>query len=814
MNRFLQDIRFAIRQVQRAPGFATTAVLTLALSVGVATAVFCVIDAVILRPLPYAQPDRIVALDTHSPSGYTQPASWPSFQDERTQQRAFSALAGYISFFNYTLQTQNGEPVQVPAVRSTDNLFQVFGVPPLLGRTYLPGEEEDGRNRVAVLSYEAWQKYFNGDANIVGQGIKLNGQVYTAIGVMPAGFRFPLSKIGVIYTPHLITDDWMHQRGSHWLSTVARLRDGVSMAQAQADMTQVFANIGKAYPDTDSGRTIKLLPLAEEVTQQSRGPLWTLLAAVLAVLAIGCVNVAGLLLARGVKREREMAMRSAVGAGRARLIRQVLSEGLLVAMVGAAGGAACAWVLLQLMRSFLIHALDRGTDIQLNWAVLLTAVGTAAVVTLAASLYPPFRMAAVNPADALKSGSAGTGTGRAQHRLRAVFVISQVALTLVLLVVSGMLMRMIDQYRHADFGFDPDHIVAIDINFSPARYQGRDVVADLYQPLFERVRQIPGVEAVGAISLLPIEAWGNNSDIHIAGQPPNPPNQEMLAENRIVSTGYFDVFGISLREGRKLTPSLDGHQDSAAHMVVNERFVRKFLPNGGDVVGKRLDDDPKQANWSRIVGVVGNVRQDIFSPPLAERDWLMNSVAFKDQMAYLNGMSLVVRTSGDPHAVIPAVRRALHDIDPTIPFAEPRTMRDVISRTLIFQRMESWLFGVFAGLALVLALVGLYGLLSHEVELGTRDIGVRMALGASRASIVSMVMRRVAWMLAAGAAAGLALTLAVQKVIDMVIYMNPQKEFGILLSTAGVLIAAGALASLIPARRAASIEPMQALRTE
>lgn len=814
MNRFVQDIRFAMRQVRRAPGFAITVVLTLALSVGVATAVFCVIDAVIVRPLPYAQPDRIVAFETHSASGYTQPASWPSYQDERAQQHAFAALAGYSDFQTYTLQAPGGDPVQVPSVRSTDNFFQVFGVPPLLGRTYVSGEEQDGRNMVAVLSYEAWQKDFNGDRNVVGRGIKLDGQTYTVIGVMPAGFRFPLSKLGVIYTPHLISEAWMRPRGTHWLRTVGRLRDGVSMAQAQADMNHVFANLGKAYPDTDGGRTVKLLPLAEEVTQQSRGPLWTLLAAVLAVLAIGCVNVAGLLLARGVKREREMAMRSAVGAGRVRLVRQVLSESLLIAMVGAAGGVACAWVMLELMRSFLMHALARGTDIRLNWPVLLAAIATAAATSLAASLYPAMRMAGVNPADALKSGSAGGGTGRGQHRLRAAFVISQVALTLVLLVVSGMLIRRVDQYRHADFGFDPNHILAIDINFSPARYQGRDAIADLYQPLFERVRQIPGVQAVGAISLLPIESWGNNSDIHIAGQPPYPPNQEMLAENRIVSTGYFDVFGIPLRDGRALSPSLDKPDNAAPTVVVNQAFVRKFFPNGGDAVGQRLDDDPKQEKWTRIVGVVSNVRQDIYSPPLAERDWLMDSIPIKDQSAELNGMTLVVRTSGDPQAIIPALRTALRDVDPTIPFAAPRTMNDVISRTLIFERMESWLFGVFAALALLLALVGLYGLLSHEVELGTRDIGLRMALGASRAGIVGMVMRRVTWMLTAGTAAGVALTLFVSKIIDMIIYVNPQKESGTLLLTAAILIAAGIMAALIPARRAASIEPMEALRTE
>ncbi|HWG20790.1 MAG TPA: ABC transporter permease [Terracidiphilus sp.] len=811
----LQDIRYAVRQTRRAPGFALTVVLTLALGVGVATAVFCVIDAVILRPLPYAHPERIVDIQTQSRSGYGQPASWPAYQDERAQAHSFAALAGYINYFQVTMETPSNGPVLLDGVNSTGNFFQVFGVNPMLGRTFLPGEEVDGKNDIAVLSFDAWQKYFGGAKDVVGRTIKLDGTAYAVIGVMPAGFRFPLNERDAIYMPlYLEGRAWMKGRGNHWLRTVARLKDGASIRQGQADLAQVFSNMGKAYPQTDEGRTVKLQPLAQSVNEQTKGPLWTLLAAVLAVLLIGCVNVAGLLLARGVKREREMAMRTAIGAGRARLVRQVLTEGLMLAAAGAALGVLLASVLLDAMRTFLIHALARGGEIHLNWTVLGAALAAAVAVSLAASLYPALRMAGADPSRALKTGGGSAGTERGQHRLRAAFVITQVALTLVLLVVSGMLIRMVTRYRHTDLGFDPAHILTTPINLSPDNYRARDAIADFYQPLFSRVAQIPGVRAVGIINMLPIESYGSNSDIHIAGQPPYPPNQEMLAEGRFVSTGYFDVFGIPLRSGRMLSPSLDRPDNPSAAVVVNERFVRKFMPKGMDAVGQRIDDADKEADWTRIVGVVGNVRQDIYKPPLAERDWLIDELPVKLRPGPLTGMSLVMRVDGDPMAIVPALRSAIHDVDATVPFKEAYTMTDVVSRTLVFERMESWLFGVFAGLALVLAMIGLYGLLSHEVEMSTRDIGVRMALGASRPRILGMVLRRVTWMLLAGTAAGLLLTVLVRKTIDMVIYMDAEKESGTLLLTALLMLVVGMIAALIPARRAASIEPMQALRTE
>jgi len=813
ISAITQDVRYALRQLGKAPGFALTVVLTLALSVGVATAVFCVIDAVILRPLPYAQPDRIVAVQSTAPSGYTQPASWPSYKDEREQVRAFEALAGYSNYKSVTMQRTGGAPIELRSVHSTDNFFRVFGVAPLLGRTYLPGEEQDGRSNVAVLSYQVWQSQFSGDKGVLNQVVKLDGQPFTIIGVMPAGFRFPLNMRNAVYVPRMTEDFWVNHRGDHWLQTVGRLKEGVSLAQGQADITRVFANLAQAYPDTDKGRKVQLRLLSQSVDSKNKGPLWTLLGAVLAVLAIGCVNVAGLLLARGVKREHEMAMRVAIGARRGRLLAQMLTEGLVLALLGAAVGVGLAISMLTLMRTFLIHALERGADIQMNWAVLGAAVGVAVVTSMAASLYPSLRLSRVDPNTTLKSGGR-TGTQRGQNRLRSGFVVTQVALTLVLLAVAGLLLRVVSRYRHTDLGFDPAHILAVPIELSKANYQSRDMVANFYRPIEERVSHLQGVKAAGLINLLPIDAWGSNSDIHIAGQPPYGANQEMLAEGRMVSSGYFNVMGIPLHAGRGLSASLDRPENIAATVVVNDAFVHKFIPPGLDPTAQRIDDSDKQEAWTRIVGVTGNVRQNLYGPPMAERDWLMDEIDFKTRNDTFASMNLLVRSGGDPTEAVPAIRAIVHDLDPTAPFGEPRTMSEVISETLVFERMESWLFGIFAGLALVLAMVGLYGLISQEVEQGTRDIGLRMALGATRARVLRMVMSRVAWMLGAGAAVGLGLTLAMRQVIGMVIYFKAQQEAVSFLELATLLVAAGLLAAVIPAIRAASVEPMQALRGE
>ncbi len=400
---------------------------------------------------------------------------------------------------------------------------------------------------------------------------------------MPADFRYPLGQRNAVYTPLHANPQWVTSRGNHWLRTIGRMKPGVSRQQAQADLQRVFADMGRAYPDTDAGRTVVLHSLDATLSEGVASPLTVMGAAVLAVLMLCCVNIAGLLLARGVSREREMAVRAAVGAGRATILRQVLTESLVLAAFGCGVGVLLANLVLGGMRTFLLDALQRGGEVHLNLRALAVAIVLATVASVLAGVLPALRLARIDPSQALRSGGAA-GTTRAHHRLRSAFIVTQVALALVLLFTSGLLVRSILEQRHTDLGFDPAPIVSAEIDLSPGRYTGRDPMGNFYQPLLDRLQHAPGIAAAGFISTIPIQNWGINSDVHIKGQPPNPPNQEMLAENRIVTNGYYKTFGIQLIRGRLLDPGLD---TAGAHrVVVNEAFVKKFFPQGGGASGR------------------------------------------------------------------------------------------------------------------------------------------------------------------------------------------------------------------------------------
>jgi putative ABC transport system permease protein len=811
MHALTQDIRYAFRQMQRAPGFALIAVLTLALGAGLATAIFSVIDAVILRPLPYDQPERIYTPVTISGQGYGQPPSYLSYKDMRAQNHNFAALAGVWPYGSVNLESPSG-PVALRSVEGTDNFFDVFGVSPVMGRTFRPGEDQPGKSNVVLLSYEVWQSNFGGQKDVIGKAIRLDGNSYTCIGVMSAGFNLRGIR-NAVYTPLHSNHTWWSSRGTHWLGTIGRLKSGVTKQQAQADMDAVLANIGRAYPDTDAGRKVQLIGIADSINGNASSALWTLAGAALAVLAIGCVNLTGLLLARGVKREREIALRTAIGADRGRLVRQILTESLLLAAFGAAGGIFISWLLLTAMRVFLVKAMARGAEVHLNLTVLLAALAISVAASVVASLAPAVRLSGIDPKRALKSGG-NAGTARTHQRLRSAFIVTQMALSLVLLSVAGVLLHAVAGHRNTNLGFDAKHILAAEIDLSPGRYDGRDLWTDFYQPLVERVRHLPGVQAAGLINIVPIQSYGSNREIHLTGQPPYPPNEVTLAEMRFASEGYFDAMGIRLVRGRMLSPSIDVPTNKAGTMVVNQAFVKKFIPKGLDPIGQHVDDSDKADEKTGIAGVVTDVRQALSEPSMPEMDWLYSQMDPKDRSEMLIGSNLIVRTAGDPKAEVASLREVFHQIDPTLPFRAPETMEEIVSDQLVMERMESWLFGIFAALAVALALVGLYGLISHEVELGTRDIGVRMALGASRGSVLGMVMRRVALLLATGVASGLLLTAAAKKVIASVAVIHFGQEAGLLALLALALGLAGALAALIPARRAASIEPMQALRME
>jgi putative ABC transport system permease protein len=808
MPNLLPDLHYALRQIRKNLAFSVTVIATLALAVGLSTTVFSVLDAVLIRPLPYHQPDRIVALQPYSPQGYTQPASFPEYLDWRRDNRVFSALAGYNTIFGGANLESPGGPVALNSVLTTDSFFDVFDVKPIIGRTFIKGEDEPGRNAVVVLSYEVWKAAFGGRTEAVGSKVNLDGRPFTVIGVMPAGFRFPVNQMNAIYTPLNLPKERRDARGNHWLWTVARLKPGVGLADAQASMNRLLADYTRIYPDS-KGRRLKLIDMTTFTVGNASAALRLLSYAVLALMAIGCVNVAGLLLARGVRLEREVAVRSVLGASRLQLVRQMLAESVLYAVFGAVFGTLFAYLLLTATRSLLIAALNRGADVHINLEVLAAALSVSIVTSVVAGLAPALRLSRESTNALLNSGNRA-GTGRGQHRLRAAFVMTQFALALVLVVTSGLLLRALAGLRNADLGFNPDRMLASEIDLSSGRYENRDLIADFYSPMLERVQAIPGVKAAGLIQIVPIQSWGWNSDMQIVGQPPPPPNVERLAEVRLVTPGYYAAFEDRLVRGRLLDEKLDT-PNSQRVAVINEAFVKKFFTNGDDPIGKQFSDGDDKVT---IVGVVRNLHQNIFSPPLAEFDYPISQIPPKLRAIYVPSMHLVLRTSLKPESVIGDLRRVFHEIDPTLPFRTPETMRDVIGDALTFERLENWLFGTFAGLAALLAIVGMYGLISHEVEMSTRDIGVRMALGATRLRILAGVYSRVSLMLGGGTIIGLMMTWAANQVIASVVTIHPERDAAAIIGVVAGFMTAGVLAAYLPARRAAALDPMECLRNE
>jgi putative ABC transport system permease protein len=808
MYSLRQDLTFALRQLRKSPGFTTVAVLTLALGIGAATAMFSVIYSTVLRPLPFHEPDKILFVETHAAASYTQPSSWPGYLDEREQTQTFEALAGFTGYAGVNVDTG----LQVLHLRNTatsDHFFDVFGVQPLLGRTFLPGEEQEGRNRVIVLSYETWQQNFGGNPNVIGTSVRIDGFPSTIVGVMPSGFRFPLGVPNLIYTPMRMRKELLTARGDHWLRVVGRLKPGLTLAQAQADMNHVLANIGQAHPDTDKGRSARVMPLTLFVTgQDQRQALWVMAAGVLFVLLIACVDVAVMLLARGVGRQREMAIRTALGAGKVRIIRQILLENLVLGLVAAVAGLLIAWGLTAAMSQFLSKSFQRGGDISLNMPVFLAAFAIAMLSSLIFGIVPAKKMSSADPNSSLKSGAAA-GTGRGDYRLRSGFVVAEVALSLMLLVCTGLVLMQLWRMQHVDFGYTTDHVLTLEINAALGDYAGKDLYATLYQPLEEKIRAIPGVKGVGYNWLVPLVNWGWNSGIQMVGKPPDSPDHERLAETRMVSPGWYQAMGMRLLHGRLPDPAIDKPGPHQV-VVVNQKFVDTFLP-GEEPLGQQIKQDHDNQT---IVGVVSNARQAIEQPPLAEVDYSMSQVEVKESADTLSTMSLFVRTSVPPETIVAQLRQALHEVAPSVPFRTPETMDDVLADSLVFNRMQGWLFSIFAAIALVLALTGIYGVLSQEVSLQTRDIGLRMALGASRPAIVRLLLGRAALLLSVGIIVGVVGSVASRRLLATVVPMEVSRDAMAIASLALGLSVVGLVASLLPARRAASIEPMQALRNE
>jgi putative ABC transport system permease protein len=812
MRSFVDDIRYAGRQMFKSPGFAAVAIITLALGIGANTAVFSVIDAVVLRPLPYDKPEQLISAQS---AGTQNPAassmSYPDFFDFRAQNSTLEHLVSYHSN-SFTL-TGLARPSHVDAEVVSWDLLPTLGVNPELGRGFAPDEEKQGTH-VVLISHALWVDQFGSDPSIVGRSIKLSGDLYTVIGVMPASFRFPVTEPqNGIWTTLAVDDDpsdprpMTKSRGSHFLSTIGRMKPGVTVAQVEQDIKHIAANLAKQYPNSNSRHDSAVVQTElAELIGDTRTALTVVLGAVALVLLIACANIANLLLARMRERQREIAVRAALGADRKRIIRQLLVESLALSTIGGLAGCALAFAATPAMLALIGDSVPRAANAGVDLRVLIFAVLLSFAAGLIFGIVPAITASKTDLVTTFKEG----GRTETSHRdwLRSSLIVGQVALGLVLTAGAGLLITSFLNLLHTGHGFNPENLLTFIFELPDAQYKQKR--PEIYRDYFEKVRAIPGVQSAGGVMILPM----THDRVVITFEDPEhpvPEAQQPFADLTPVSPGYFGAMQIPILQGRDFT---DRDDDKAPQvMIVNQAFVQKFFP-GESVIGKKLkpgagNGAPGGPPWKEIIGVVGNIRLSATQREMGPAMYLSAA-----QMSTWCCLYSVVRTSVEPRSLEPTMRQLVSSIDPDVPVTEVHTMRELMFSELSQPRFAMVLLGTFAGLAMVLTVVGLYGVMTYSVARRTREIGVRMALGARRSSVLKMVLRDAAILLAIGIAVGMATSLISASVLKSMLYGTGSRNPLVLTLVCIAVALAGLIAAYIPAFRAASIEPMQALRTE
>jgi len=811
MKSLLQDLRYAVRTMLNKPGFTLIAVLTLALGIGGSTAIFTVVNAALLRGLPYKSPDRLYHLFESTPQKEfaQREFSYPDFQDYQ-QNQVLEGLAAYAG--GGGIMSGRGEPERVFAPAVTANFFSVLGVEPVIGRTFQPGEDKPGAPRVVVLTYGMWQRRFGGDKGILGQSLTINGDPYTVVGVLPASFSFALRNAD-LWRPYQPTDAQLQRRFMHGTNLIGRLKDGVTPEQAQSQLATIAKRIEQEHAESHAGTGLKLVALQEQVVGQVKPILFVLLAAVGFVLLIACANVASLLLTRALARQKEVAIRAALGASRWRVIRQLLTESVLLSLAGGAAGLLIAyWGVSGLVAALpdnQINALPFLKSLHIDLGILAFSFGLSLLTGIIFGLAPALQSSRLDLNEVLKEGGRNTAGGSG-HRLRSALVTMEIALAVVLLVGAGLMMKSLLRLVQSDVGFNPQNVLTMTVVLPTAKYTDANKQVEFFDQLKQRIQSLPGVAGSGTVDNLPLNG-GNTTRFYVDGDPVPPPGQAIEANFRVVDESYFQTLGVPLIAGRLF----DGRDTASANpnatgVVIIGKTVADRIFAGRNPIGRELKFPSFPGPGVVIVGVVGNVK-------IAGLDEALKPVLYYPfRQSPSTGTNLVVRTNGDPTALAAAIRNETNSLEPDVAIFNVRAMEQIISQSpaAFMRRFPALVISIFAGIALLLASIGIYGVVSYSVSQQTHYIGVRMALGAKSSDILKMILKQGLSLALAGMALGVVAAFGLTRLLRSLLFEVQATDPATFALVLGTLFMVALLACYIPARRATKVDPLVALRYE
>jgi len=811
MDTLLKDIRYGLRSLAKSPGFVAIALITIALGIGASTAIFTVVNATLLRSLPYQDPQSLVHLFERTPqqSFQQREASYPDYLDWK-QNQVFAAMAAYSGGGSFVMGRNEGNEI-VAAGRVTANFFDVLGVQPVLGRLFRDGEDQPSAEKVVVLSFGGWQKFFGGDTQVIGKTLALNENVYSVVGVLPASFQFAPRGEAELWVPLVPSEMQARRRFMHWVNVIARLKPGVSLEAAQVGMSPIGQRIAADHADSHAGTAIVLKPLHEYFVGRIKPLLLTLLAAVAFVMLIACANIANLLLVRAAGRQKELAIRAALGARRARLLRQLLVESMLLSLTGGVVGLLLArWgvdLLVAAVPNQLLSTMPYLTNLSIDNRILAFTFSLSLVTGIVFGLAPAWLASKLDLQSALKEGGRTTSAA-ARTRLRSLLVVAELALALVLLVGAGLMFKSLNRLLEVNPGFDPQNLLTLNLRLPPTGYEDTQKVFTFHQQLLNRLESLPGVTAAGTINITPLRG-GNTTRFYDARQPRPAPGQEPEANIRDVSANYFAVMGMPLLSGRYFSSRDDLNAPGA--LIVNQTLARLVFRQR-QAVGERLIFTGDDSTPYEIVGVVGDEKingLDAQQTPIVYYPYLQDSSPGTSRV-------VVARTEVEPASLAAIIRNESQALESGVTISDVRPMRQVIADTpaTFMRRYPALLIGVFALLALVLAAVGIYGVISYTVNQQTHDIGVRMALGAQRRDVLRLVLGRAALLSLAGVSIGVVAALALTRLMQGLLFGVTAHDLATFALVTPLLFVISLLACLLPARRATKVDPMVALRYE